>query len=101
MIIAKSSVTALATTIGILLLNRPKRNHSKVPVAKREYINNEMPVVSFVRIVLIACGRKDAVVRAAAAKPKIVIASISFLIVKCTALRDQLFCKTIVKGFSS
>lgn len=80
MIIAKSSVTALATTSGKLLLNRPKRNHSKVPVAKREYINNEMPVVSFVRIVLIACGRNEAVVNKAAAKPKIVIEFIYFII---------------------
>lgn len=80
MMIAKSNVTALATTMGILLLNRPKRNHSKVPAAKSEYINSEIPLVSFVRIVLIACGRKDAVVNTAAAKPKIVIAFMNLLL---------------------
>jgi len=73
---AKSSVTALAIITGILLLKSPNRNQSRVPNAKREYINREMPLVSFVRMVLIACGKKDAVVNMAAAKPKIVIESI-------------------------
>ena len=73
---AKSSVTALAIITGILLLKSPNRNQSNVPNAKREYINREMPLVSFVRMVLIACGKKDAVVNMAAAKPKIVIESI-------------------------
>ena len=76
MMIAKTSVTALATITGMLLLNSPNKNHSKVPVAKSEYINNDMPVVFFVCIVFIACGRKDAVVKTAAAKPKIVIEAI-------------------------
>ena len=73
MIAANISVTAFAINTGILLLNIPKRNQSKVPVAKREYINKDMPLVSFVRMVLIACGRKDTVVNTAAAKPKSVI----------------------------
>jgi hypothetical protein len=74
---ANTSVTAFAIITGILLLNIPKRNHSKVPDAKSEYINNDIPPVSFVRMVLMACGRKDAVVSTAAAKPKMVIVPIS------------------------
>lgn len=81
MIMAKIKVTALATMMGKLLLTIPKRNHSKVPVANSEYIKSDMPLVSLVWIVLIACGRKDAVVNTAAAKPKIVIAFI-FIISK-------------------
>ena len=73
MITANTSVTAFAIITGILPLNKPKRNHNKVPDAKSEYMNKEMPLVSFVRMVLIACGRKDAVVKIAAAKPVIVI----------------------------
>ena len=78
---AKSSVTALAIITGILLLKSPKRNQSKVPNAKREYINNEMPLVSFVRMVLIAWGKKDAVVNMAAAKPKMVMESIYIVMI--------------------
>lgn len=70
---AKTMVTALATTTGILLVSKPKSNHPTVPNAKREYINSEMPEVSFVRMVFIACGRNDTVVKKAAAKPITVI----------------------------
>ena len=70
---ANSKVTALAIITGILWLKSPKRNQSKVPPAKREYIDSDIPLVSLVRMVLIACGRKDEVVDIAAAKPKIVI----------------------------
>ena len=87
MIIAKSSVMALATRMGILLLYNPNRNHSKVPVAKSEYINNDIPLVSFVWIVFIACGRNEAVVNKAAAKPKIVIA---FMILFDNYLKSEL-----------
>ena len=73
MITANTSVTAFAIITGILLLNKPKRNHNKVPDAKSEYMNKDMPLVSFVRMVLIACGKKDAVVKIAAAKPMIVV----------------------------
>ena len=44
-------------------------------------MKNEMPLVSFVRMVLTACGRNDAVVKTAAAKPKIVIEFIDCFIV--------------------
>lgn len=66
-------VTAFATTTGILLLSKPNNNHATVPNAKREYINNEIPDVSFVRMVFKACGRNDTVVKNAAIKPIIVI----------------------------
>ena len=69
MITANTSVTALATITGILLLNRPNKNQASVPVAKSEYINNEIPAVFFVRMVFKACGRKEAVVKKAATKP--------------------------------
>ncbi len=70
---AKTRVIPLAVNMGILLLNNPNRNHSIVPKAKREYINSDMPPVSFVRMVFMAWGRKDTVVKAAAANPKIVM----------------------------
>ena len=63
MITANTMVTALATATGILLLSKPNTSQQKVPGAKREYINNDMPDVSFVRIVFNACGRKDMVVK--------------------------------------
>ena len=44
-----------------------------VPKAKREYIASDIPEVSFVLIVLIAWGMKEAVVQAAAASPIIVM----------------------------
>lgn len=77
MITANTSVMALATTIGILLLNNPNKSHKSVPIEKSKYINNEMLRVSFVRIVLIACGKNDPVVNAAAVNPRIVTIVIS------------------------
>lgn len=67
---------ALATIIGILLLNIPNKSHNKVPVEKSRYIKKEILCVSFVRMVLIAWGKKDPVVSAAAANPSRVISDI-------------------------
>ena len=78
MIVANSSVTALAIATGMLLLNNPNKNHSNVPNVKSEYIDNDIPLVSLVRMVLIACGRNDAVVENAAAKPITVMGSIIY-----------------------
>lgn len=78
MIIANTRVIALATTIGMLLLSNPNINQSNVPVEKSRYINNEMLRVSFVRIVLMACGAKEPVVKAAATNPKKVTIDIFF-----------------------
>ena len=48
-------------------------SHNKVPIVNNAYIDNEMLCVSFVRMVLIACGRKEKVVQAAASRPTRVI----------------------------
>jgi hypothetical protein len=48
MITAKIKVTALADITGTLPENMPNNSHNKVPNAKSEYIDNEMPEVSFV-----------------------------------------------------
>lgn len=66
---AKTSVTALAEIMGIFWVNTPNNNHNKVPNANSEYIPNDIPDVSFVCIVFIACGRKEIVVHAAANRP--------------------------------
>jgi hypothetical protein len=72
-ITVNTMVTALAAATGMLLESNPNTNQAKVPNAKSEYINNEMPDVSFVRMVFNACGRKEIVVKKAAIKPIIVI----------------------------
>ena len=77
MITANTRVIALATTIGILSLNKPNNSHRRVPVEKSKYIKKEMLCVSFVRMVLIACGKNDPVVNAAAVNPRIVTIVIS------------------------
>ena len=84
MMTANTNITSFAIVTGILLLNRPNRNHNNVPDVKSEYINKDMPPVFFVRIVLMACGRKDAVVSTAAAKPTIVVVFIVCLIIEST-----------------
>jgi hypothetical protein len=72
MIAAKISVMAFATITGRLLLKMPNSSQSNVPVTNKKYIDSEMLPVSFVRMVFIACGTKEAVVNAAARKPVIV-----------------------------
>lgn len=81
MINAKSRVTALAEMMGVLELNRPNNNHKSVPKVNKEYMNRDIPDVSFVRMVLIACGRNEIVVQNAAASPTNVIESIGYFIV--------------------
>jgi hypothetical protein len=76
MIAAKANVMALATVTGVLPLNIPNNSQSTVPVVNNRYIDKEMPVVSFVRMVFTAWGKKDEVVQNAAAKPMMVIQSI-------------------------
>ena len=73
--VANAKVMALATITGMLLVKIPKSNHSAQPVVKSMYIANEMQVVSFVLMVLTACGINEAVVPNAAAKPGICIQS--------------------------
>ena len=57
----------------MLLLKRPYRNHIRVPKVNSAYIDSEMLVVSFVRIVLRAWGKKEKVVQAAARRPIMVV----------------------------
>lgn len=66
---ANTSVTPLARLTGTSWLNSPKTNHINVPKANSEYIASDIPEVSFVLMVLIACGRKDTVVQNAASRP--------------------------------
>lgn len=65
----KTRVTALAATIGMLWVNRPNKSQSRVPKAKSEYINKDIPEVSFVCMVLMAWGKKEIVVQTAATSP--------------------------------
>ena len=48
MMVANTSVMALAATIGILEVNIPNNNQSNVPSANNEYINSDIPLVFFV-----------------------------------------------------
>ena len=72
MISANNKVTALAMMMGRLLSVMPKTSQSNVPKENNEYIPSEMPEVSFVRIVLTACGTNEAVVQTAAINPMMV-----------------------------
>lgn len=73
MITAKTKVIAFATITGMFAVNNPYKSHNKVPVVNKEYIDKEIPEVSFVLIVCKACGKKDMVVQNAAANPNAVI----------------------------
>ena len=69
---------ALATVTGLLFEKMPKVSHSTLPAENKIYIESEIPEVSFVLIVFIACGRKETVVQNAARKP---VADIQFIII--------------------
>ena len=75
---AKIKVTKLAAVTGKLELKYPNNNHKNVPNVNNVYIEREMPVVSLVRIVFKACGKKESVVHIAAKSPIIVIRFIYF-----------------------
>ena len=64
---------ALAMATGRLGANIPYSNHNTVPVVNKLYMYNEIPEVSLVLIVFIACGKKEMVVPNAAIKPIISI----------------------------
>ena len=70
----------MAIITGILSLKMPKIIHNSVPAVNNKYMYRDMPEVSFVRMVLIACGKKEVVVQKAAAKPMIVIQSMLFIL---------------------
>ena len=73
-----------------MLVNNPYRNQSSVPKAKREYIESEMPVVFFVWIVFIACGKKEIVVQNAAPNPIKVIRVIAILWIQSNSIYVRL-----------
>ena len=98
--VAKTNVTALAMVTGMLLLNAPNNNHNNVPVANSVYMDNEMLLVSFVRIVFIACGKNDAVVNAAAIKPVIVMIFIFNFSIHSSKRTQSNFCLFFVWSFS-
>jgi hypothetical protein len=98
MMTANMSVTKFADVTGIFLLKMPNNSHSNVPNANNEYIDNDMPEVSFVRIVFIACGRNEMVVQHAANKPSMVTGSI-FIFYKVNVLYK--ICPYILDGRSN
>jgi hypothetical protein len=49
-----TNVIAFAKTIGKLFVKMPNKSHNKVPNAKSEYIDKEIPSVFLVCIVLMA-----------------------------------------------
>jgi hypothetical protein len=63
---AKTNVITFAIATGRLPLIKPYISHKKVPAVNIAYIDNDMPEVSFVRIVLMACGKNETVVPKAA-----------------------------------
>lgn len=79
MITANIRVIAFAMMIGKLSLKIPNKSHKSVPAEKSRYMKNEILRVSFVRIVLIACGTNELVVSTAAANPIIVMNDIILL----------------------
>jgi hypothetical protein len=52
--------------MGKLVVNMPNNNQSNVPTVNKVYITSDMPLVFFVLIILIACGKKEIVVQMAA-----------------------------------
>jgi hypothetical protein len=62
--------------MGILIVNKPNINQSKVPKVKSPYIGRDIPEVFLVLIVSIAWGRNEIVVQNAAIKPKEVVSII-------------------------
>jgi hypothetical protein len=63
----------LASATGKLGSIIPYISHNEVPVVNTAYMDNEIPEVSLVRIVLIACGKNEIDVLNAASKPIISI----------------------------
>ena len=67
MLIARISVTTLATIKGHRPDKAPYTSQSTMPAVKALYMPSEMPLTSRVRMVCQTCGTKDSVVRDAAA----------------------------------
>jgi hypothetical protein len=69
MVVANISVIAFATATGRLGSITPYISHNNVPIVNRIYIGREIPDVSLVSMVLMACGKNEAVVPNAARYP--------------------------------
>ncbi|MEP6950950.1 MAG: hypothetical protein ABI863_16810 [Ginsengibacter sp.] len=63
----------LAKLTGIFDEKIPNTSHIKVPNENKKYIGSDIPEVSLVCIVSMACGIKEAVVQVAAIRPITVI----------------------------
>jgi hypothetical protein len=66
MVVANIRVIAFATATGKLGAITPYMSQNKVPIVNKIYIGREMPEVSLVCIVFMACGKNEAVVPKAA-----------------------------------
>ena len=64
--LANIKVITLATATGKLWLINPYISHKNVPAVNSMYMYSDMPEVSFVCMVFIACGKKETVVPKAA-----------------------------------
>ena len=70
---AKISVIPFARAIDVCFVEIPYINHKRTPIVNIRYMLSEIPEVFLVFITLIACGKKESVVKIAAIKPKLVI----------------------------
>ena len=69
MIVVKINVIEFAIITGASLIRMPYINQKNIPRVNARYIPNDRSLVCFVLIVLIAWGRNESVVKAAAINP--------------------------------
>ena len=72
---AKVKVIPLARIRGRFMMRNPYMVQSRTPVVNKKYMKKDMSPVFLVLKDLMACGRKDMVVLAAAKKPRAIIQS--------------------------
>jgi len=70
---ANISVIPLASIIDHIFVIIPYASHKETPIINIRYMVKESPEVFLVFITLIACGKKERVVKKAAIKPNVVI----------------------------
>jgi hypothetical protein len=69
MVTESTIVTQFATIITGSSRSKPYASHNTTPALNAMYINSDNELVSRVRTTLIACGKKELVVKQAAAYP--------------------------------
>lgn len=69
MVADKINVIPFAAMMGISFKSKPYKSHSNTPIVNKLYMTSDIPSVFFSLMVLIACGRKDSVVKTAATYP--------------------------------